>query len=56
MFNVKKPTIIFPATSSSLHPDTMNSVFYTFYDCSLHSDIYIAHSPTNALFIKLGKF
>ena len=26
-----------------------------FYPCSVHSEIYIVHSPTNALFIKLGK-
>ena len=26
-----------------------------FYHCSVHSEIYIVHSPTNALFIKLGK-
>jgi len=29
-------------------------IFY-FYRCSVHSEIYIVHSPTNALFIKLGK-
>jgi hypothetical protein len=26
-----------------------------FYCCTVHSEIYIVHSPTNALFIKLGK-
>jgi hypothetical protein len=26
-----------------------------FYLCTVHSDIYTVHSPTNALFIKLGK-
>jgi len=26
-----------------------------FYLCSVHSEIYLVHSPTNALFIKLGK-
>jgi hypothetical protein len=26
-----------------------------FYCCTVHSEIYVVHSPTNALFIKLGK-
>jgi len=26
-----------------------------FYRCSVRSEIYIVHSPTNALFIKVGK-
>jgi hypothetical protein len=25
-----------------------------FYCCTVHSEIYTVHSPTNALFIKLG--
>ena len=26
-----------------------------FYRCSVHSEIYVVHSPINALFIELGK-
>jgi len=26
-----------------------------FYRCSVHSEIYIVHSATNSLFIKIGK-
>jgi len=32
----------------------MDDKFY-FYRCSVHSEIYIVHSPTNVIFIKLGK-
>ena len=26
-----------------------------FYRCTMHSNIYVVHTPTRALFIKLGK-
>jgi hypothetical protein len=33
----------------------LNIVTDNFYCCTVHSEIHIVHSPTNALFIKLGK-
>jgi len=30
-------------------------LYINFYRCSVRSEIYVVHSPTNALFIKLGK-
>jgi len=33
----------------------MTNLLNNFYRCFVHSEIYIVHSPANALFIKLGK-
>jgi len=33
----------------------LSNYVHSFYHCSVHSEVYIVHSPTNALFIKLGK-
>jgi hypothetical protein len=30
-------------------------IYNNFYRCTVHSEIYIVHSPTNALFIELRK-
>jgi len=30
------------------------NTFFFFYRCSIHSEIYVVHSPTYALFIKFG--
>jgi hypothetical protein len=34
--------------------DKADTCFFFFYRCTAHSEIYIVHSPTNALFNKLG--
>ena len=35
--------------------EATETVAGTLYRCSVHSEIYIVHSPTNALFIEPGE-
>jgi hypothetical protein len=41
-------------TLSFYYHQNTTRIVVNFYCCALHSEIYIVHSPTNALFIKLG--
>jgi len=39
----------------SMHGRDETTQMIIFYRCSVQSEIYTVHTPTNALFIKLGK-
>jgi hypothetical protein len=56
MMMERKP---FFETSRILHchrvQENLKYYINNFYCCTVHSEIYIVHSPTNALFIELGK-
>ena len=34
-------------------PDVVTAVFYSFYRCTMHSDIHTVHSPTDAHLLEL---
>jgi hypothetical protein len=42
-------------TKCCLQETGLNVNIDNFYCCTVHSEIYIVYSPTNALFIKLGE-